>query len=178
MALTNSELNYYFANEVQLKRDEINRAKATVFPIVEKIIKHVHMNDARFGGKPSGVGSAFQGLKTKQPDEYDFNILLEGLGSFFWVPSRPRYYNFDRDIDVFNMDTMPDLKLQTTSVPIPEAPKGYTFVGISGKETCMPVWKNSNDLDFSKDVIPFLVKKRLKELIQDALRSLGMRGMI
>jgi hypothetical protein len=177
MAITDADLNYYFNNKVQIKREETKRAKALVLPLVTKILKYVNEKDPRFGAVPLGVGSTYQGLKTKSADEFDFNVILQGTGQWSCGPTQKRYYNFVENIDLDSLETIPKATIVSKPDPLPDPPVGYCFVEIGNKANMQNYWQTNDNLEFKQDLIPILVKGRLKDLIQDAIRNLGLRGM-
>ncbi len=60
-------------------------------------------------------------------------------------------------------------------VPLPPPPTGYEFLPRGNDHTIL--WEGPNDLVRGNDVVPFLVKRRLKQLVTDAIRDLDLRGV-
>ena len=177
--MTNTHLNHYFENEVKLSRDENSKARELVFAKVDKLLQYINKEDQRFGKTPMKIGSSFQGLKIKAPDEFDFNIVLVDLPEFTTVPYKQRYYGFRENIDEDALKSTPkDIDIVTKSVPLPAPPKGSTFVSYSNHQNATTIWRYATDLIFKDDIIPYLVRKQLKDLLQKAIRDLELRGRL
>ncbi len=171
-----AELAKYHANEVKMKTAETEKYIEAFMPNVERILKYVNKHDPRFSSEPGKVGSFWQKLKVTKADEFDFNVQIEDLGSWVWGKNDPRYYGFNRPI-LKDQDTVPDdLDVVSTTVPLPSAPKGYTFLPRGGGYR--PIWERSNDLVRIGDVVPFLVRRQLTRLVKQAIRDLELRGML
>ena len=176
--LTNEYLNDFFENEVKLNRKKTSEAKRTVMSKVNQLLQFINKEDLRFGDRAMKVGSSFQGLKTKTADEFDFNIVLIGLGQFHNVPLKKRYYGFSESVDEDALKTTPtDIDVVSKRLPLPDPPEGYAIVSFDNdSDDVTPIWQNSSDLIFDGDIIPYLVRKRLKELLLKAIRDLDLRG--
>ena len=170
-------LGKYHANEVKMKTAETEKYIEAFMPNVERILKYVNQNDRRFSSEPGKVGSFWQKLKVTKADEFDFNVQVEDLGSWVWGKNDPRYYGFNRPIPQ-DLDTVPaDLDVVPTTVALPPAPKGYTFLPRGNGYKA--IWERaSHDLVRVGDVVPFLVRRQLKQLVTQAIRDLELRGML
>ena len=175
-------LNSYFHENVQLSQIDAEKRRDIAFPNVEKILAYINDRDPRFGKVPSRVGSYWQGLKVKKADEFDYSVILEGLDNFHLINSGPRYYNFNKPIDPDHQTIPQDLDVVITSVPLPSPPKGYHYVSDSPNSlSSIKGWTDISDLTRRSgpnkvDFIPFLVRRRLKQLLTEAKRDLNLRG--
>ena len=90
----------YLDNNVKLNKEETSQVIQVVNKKVEDIVKYIHEQDDRFKAKPKKTGSYPQGLKVEAPNEFDFNILLDGFDDIKWGTGHvsQRYYKFNRDI--------------------------------------------------------------------------------
>ena len=125
--------------------------------------------------KTKGLESAFQGLKTRVPDEFDFSVVLQDMGKFTLGPYMERYYDFDQEIDSDDLKRIPlNVDIVETDCCVQPPSKGSTFIRFSGAHS--PIWLGKTDLTFKGDIIPYQVTKQLKELIKKAIRDLDLKG--
>ena len=59
--------------------------------------------------------------------------------------------------------------------PLPRVPIGYTF--LTRGRAYKPIWETPNDLVRCGDIVPFLVIRKLKRLVTQAVRDLDLPGM-
>ncbi|KAJ1212635.1 hypothetical protein NDU88_000290 [Pleurodeles waltl] len=70
----------FLQDSVLIPRADTSAAlKDGVLPEVERILKEVHLLDARFGPDFQRSGSYIEGLKVSEPDEFDFLVPVNGL---------------------------------------------------------------------------------------------------
>lgn len=187
-----TQFESYFGNEVQLRRDDKKKAYAQAMPIIQALVNNINKKDPRFRSEFIKVGSSFQGLKTGEPNEYDVNIPLMKLGPYYWL-YKDVYYDCTPS-DRPNVKLLPELNnssynsyyfnefqpepqfkkvnnktLYKTSECQPIPPPGYIFVS-------SPVSSKYDSLSFDGDLIPLMVKTRLKTLIRDGVKELNLMG--
>ena len=167
----NEKLKQYFTNHVQLKREETTDIVGKVIPEVHKILEEIHRLDNRFRKNPVYTGSTYQGLKVRRADEYDFSIVLEGIGDVEWDlgDERPRYYSFvdPSKNEKYNLDE--DWEIVKSSKALPKPATGYRFIRLG---------ENSqySDLMCDGDLIPHLVKSHFKKIFLQAVENLQLES--
>lgn len=193
----NAPLRRYYEKEVALSRRETKGYVETFMPNVMKILDYVNKKDQRFCKEPLRVGSYWRGLKVSKADEFDFDIPLAKIEICSWTGTgdreEKRYYGFNQSVIVNSqmnvyakpperhvqvipdkLQTFPDdLEVVSTKLPLPPPPDGYQF--FQRGET-FPMWMNSSDLVRDGDIVPYLVRRKLKELLIKALRDLNLQG--
>lgn len=129
--------------------------------------------DSRFA-RPNEVkrlGSYYERLKVRQPDEFDIMVPMTSLTSVR-ISRADRFYGFHRPVPDPRKTIQPDLKIVPKHIALPPLAAARLFLSIR-YDYLRHIHK---DLMFEDDVIPFLVLKRFKRLVTDAIRSLGLRG--
>ena len=170
----NEKLKQYFSNHVQLKREETTDIVGKVIPEVHKILEKIHQLDNRFRKNPFCAGSTYQGLKVRRADEYDFSVVLEGIGDVEWDlgDERPRYYSFVNPSknETYNLDEdLEIVKRLESSEALSKPDTGYRFIRLG---------ENSQykDLMCDGDLIPHLVKSHFKKIFLQAVENLQLES--
>lgn len=173
----NSVINNYYHEKVEMCRREVKKTIEIVNPIVEKLITAIHERDPRFQRCTINTGSYYQGLKVSRADEFDFSVPLYVPERFVWSSYTPRYYGFNRQVDDPSRTLPDDVRVIRSGTPLPRPPTGSNFVIYSNPRN--PPWNtNKKDMCMDDDIIPFLVKKRFKDLLVDAIRDLDLRDKV
>jgi len=177
--MLNDKLNKYFNEHVTLSRTEATGIVDDVMTDVGNVIKRINELDPLYGSKAQQVGSFYQGLKVKRADEFDLSIPLENIGQLCWAYSKPRYSGFNLPTLEDMTPTMrQDLEIIRKLRPLPEPTRGYLSVSMSNDSIPGHIYHNqTNVLMFDEYLIPFLVKRRLKDLVHKALKDLQLGGL-
>ena len=178
----NKALNRYYADKVKMSKENTRQAKVAAIPIVRNIVGEIHRLDSRFSEQPHHEGSFYQGLKVGKADEFDMNVVLTGIGKLTWndfSSTTWRQYEFNDgplsedpcktfpyDREIVRAERLWYFPLMNKSLEYP--PYGYCFVRLERN-------KPNEDLIFDGDLIPYLVKKKLKDLLATALTNLHLR---
>ena len=175
-AKRNRLLNHYFMKYVPLKREDISHVYSYVTSLIDKLLELCHQFDRDIGDKAIYGGSYWQGLKVDLPDEYDvcvpFNSNAISISKTQNYENKPFYSVRLRN--KYNNDILWNDKV------LKEASENYevidTFTGnLLNKMTHISV-PATNDIVVSGEainVLPFLVRQRLKTAIVDALNCLS-----
>ena len=161
--ITNTDLNRYYADNVQMSRGNTKKSISIVMPVINDVLKKINRQDPRFSGQPLCTGSYYQGLKVDRADEFDINVPILGV-----------------DVDEMEWGDYPDLyfkvidgAIRRTDVPHPPPPTGYCNVDFDNPS--FPIWRD-NDMRFDDVLVPFLVRKHFKELFKQARDESGHQG--
>ena len=160
-----ADLNYFYTNEVQLRRAEIKKAVEITLPIIDEILKDINQRDPRFSRQRVCVGSYWAGLKVEKADEFDVSVPLNISDKFVWTESKDCYYKVDPNDST---------KVVRSGVPLPPSPTGYSRTQYSSPSD--PLWKNAKDMIFDDYLIPMYVRNTFKKLLREAVRNLDLRG--
>lgn len=172
--INNYDLCCYYHDNVEIRNTARQASIDTVMPKVTSILQYVHEQDPRFSDEPLEQGSYWQGLKVDRPDEFDLAVPLCEVDELQWCASKLRYYDFNRDTKD-KLTTIPeDLEVVYMDVPLPEPSEGFYCITLESPES--DIWANSDDMFFDDDLIPFLVRKRFKKLLIEAVRKLKLRS--
>ncbi|XP_002740936.1 protein mab-21-like 3 [Saccoglossus kowalevskii] len=159
------DLNYYTDTQIKMRREKVKAAVNAVHSVVDPILKYVHDKDPRFSHQTWNSGSYASGLKVTEPNEFDFNVPMEGLPNLIWkTADKPAYYTIDVDG-----------QLVETKVPLPNPPNGYHNVTI---DTVSDIWKPENNMKMGDYVVPFKVKTIFKVLVKNAVRECKLRESV
>ena len=177
----NGMLNRYADEKLKMSKQETKKAVDAVVPIVQNIVREIHKLDSRFKDQPYHVGSYYQGLKVDRADEFDMNIPLTGFGEFLWsdLQTLPtRHYGFnDCAVTDDPCRTFPENRqVVACSSELAAPPDGYHFVSLRRRGLVKTESLKDSDLLIEGDIIPYLVKKKLKDLLSKALTTLDLRG--
>ncbi|XP_077865339.1 protein mab-21-like 3 [Saccoglossus kowalevskii] len=105
-------LNQYKDEQVVIRRKETKTAVDIVQDVLDRILGRVHDQDPRFSHEPWASGSHAARLKVCEPNEFDYDVPLEGLSSFVWETDinddSPRGYHIItlKEPDLSNLDDM------------------------------------------------------------------------
>ena len=178
----NKALNRYYADKVKMSKENTRQAKAAAIPLVRNIVGEIRRLDSRFSEQPHHEGSFYQGLKA---DEFDMNVVLTGIDKLTWndlssITWRQYEFNdgplsedpcktFPYDRMIVRAERLRYFPLMRKSLEYP--PDGYCFVRLERKFGNRP----NENLIFDGDLIPYLVKRKLKDLLATALTNLQLR---
>ena len=171
--MLNTKLNRYFADSVQMSRNETSRIVAEVMPDIEDIVKCISDLDPRFGCEVRRIGSYYQGLKVKQADEFDLSIPLQYLAPLQWATSAPCMFGFNDPSYNYSCTMNQELKIVPANTALQRPGKQHNPLSISG-----PAASKYNELMFDTFLIPFLVKLKMKAMLFQALSQLQLRGWL
>ena len=174
----NGDLNKFFTEKVQMKREVTQKAIAKVEPILNQLLCEMNRMDQRIPKKLDGdarVGSYYAGLKIKQADEFDFSVPIQGpYGKGMWTSDEPRLFQFNRDIDD-KFDTLPDnVQVTRSNSPLPPPETGFMAVR---HQTVAQHWRQMGgiSLTFQDYIIPYMVKLWFKVILKKAIDKLGLK---
>ena len=166
----NAAYDRYYHRVIELRRENTKKVVQEVMPIIQKILKEANSQDPRFSSAPIPMGSYYQGLKIKKADEFDMNVPLKGLGNYDWGMDERAYYDFDREVDD-QLQTYPDdIRVVSKNVRLLDPPAGFSRLE---KIDVHRMWQDPKleKLDFGPHIIPFIVRRHYRKLVQAALRK-------
>ncbi len=172
-------LSYLLNDDVIIKPDVQNKYQDFVVHNVKEIYKFINREDPRFSSEMLLTGSVKQGLKVHLPNEYDFNVALAGLKQGKMVKTRRhRHYCLTGDHGP-DPDHLEDDVIHT-AVPVKvNLEIGEDFVNLWERDADMELWSSSSDLVRDGDVVPYLVLRRLHDLLARAGRKIkNLNGKI
>ncbi|XP_064608085.1 protein mab-21-like 3 [Liolophura sinensis] len=169
----NRLLNVYFEKAVKIRSDENDQVIQVVHETVDNILKAVNKADPRFArpNEAKYVGSYYQGLKVKRPDEFDITVPMTQIPNPVWTSHRRRYYGFNRTVPESQTTVPNDLTVVRKDFPLPLPPPGQMFLSLRNDHRTS---RQHKDLMFDDDLIPFLVRRMFKRLVTDAIKDLGL----
>ena len=161
--ISNTDLNYYYENNVKMSRENTKESIAIVMPVINQVLKRINQQDKRFSGQPACTGSYYQGLKVNRADEFDINIPIQGVDDMAWGQREKMHF------EVFNS------KIRSTNVPYPPPSLGYCSVRFSNPS--LPIWMDKV-MRYDDMLVPFLVRQNFKELFQRARAQTDVEGKV
>ena len=166
----NLALMEYFYREAALNIYDKEQICSTVHGILGDLVKNISQYDQLFGDTLTAVGSVPAGLKVKQLDEFDFEVPVTICSKMFaelhWhnknAGKKRRYYAANAKGNVHPSDT-----------PLDPPPLGYCHVTLRQSCNCHC---DCVDVRVNKDIIPILVKKRMRKSLKQAINRLHWKG--
>ncbi len=163
--------NKYFNQVVQVSQDEKKQVVSNVVENVKILLRGCHDQDKNVMKEPKCVGSSWQGLKTKDPYEYDLNVYF-GMRDLNWGSGSLQEATFRlQDQESTTKDVLWDDKplkkslkgyvLIETDKPLPSPPPGHLSIGASEDD--------NKKFIFQGHIVPFLVKSYFRELLEKSL---------
>ena len=169
-------------------------------PDLDALFDCIKAKDWRLCGKVVNIGSYYQGLKIRHSDEFDYSVFLDvSIPHLICDTDLKAFYGFIKlaenpGYDWHKAHTIPqlmyngrfsslhrsldkNLNIETKKFPLFSPGKGYHIVRFSpppwGPVNVLPlVWV---DLFFDDDLVPHLVKMRLKEVLLEVVRRSSWR---
>lgn len=163
--MLNDRLNKFFADEVQLSRDVSRLVVAKVIPEVGEILSKVNSCDPRFKKNPDTVGSYYQGLKVEKADEFDFSVPFDIGTKLQWSENKPLMFGFNDPSQNDEATMNESLCVVPSSSPLPHPGPGYVSVQLTN------AMHNLREFQFSSFLIPFLVKRKFRQLLFQILNN-------
>ena len=74
-----TSLRRYLQQHLTISKDEFERTKNDILPVVNQIIEKIKGKDPRFDMKLEYRGSVYEKVKIKQANEFDFDLRIEQL---------------------------------------------------------------------------------------------------
>lgn len=168
--MLNTELNRFFADEVQLARSTSKCVVAKVLPQIHDILQAVHDKDGHYRQSATSVGSYYQGLKVEKADEFDFSIPFHIGTKLQWAAGKPMYFGFNDPSQNDVATARQDLQVVSTNVPLQNPGPGYVSVALTDSHGNN---QNLRDFMFQGFLIPFLVKMKFRALLFNVLNNNG-----
>lgn len=72
-------LRRYLQQHLTISKDEFERTKNDILPVVNQIIQKIKEKDQRFNMKLEYRGSVYEKVKIKQANEFDFDLRIQQL---------------------------------------------------------------------------------------------------
>ena len=169
----NAILNQYFTQKVQLPEGEMERNTKYVNDRIMPMVQYIQANTSAFTGEILGVGSSYSGTKVERADEFDLHIPLNvsqgDRTTLSFTTHGQRYYGFnDERYDSGDIKTIPNHidVIHRPEKALRAPPQAHGFV------QC-PVWTACNPrYGCDGDIIPFLARRELKNLLVDGRNQL------
>ena len=184
----NDELQRYFQAEVVPKKEETKRIVGALMPDLYKLFEFIDKRDSRLYQQVAYVGSSYQGLKVMRSDEFDYNLYIAiNIDQKWCIRSDPGvFYGFkgcdtelkhqahtkpqDRGDGVLtnlhNTMNEKDYVIVQKMRPLVHPGEGY-FTVSPGPD----ILKEFHDMAFGQDLVPWLVKLKLKRKLMEALEK-------
>lgn len=163
----------YYHERVKMAREDTKRTVDVVIPVIRELLRRINDLDPRFSAQLKPHGSYFQNLKVEKADEFDIGVELVDLGIVTCDQESTRNYNLNSPCT--DDSVRPDVHMVDTRNPLPKPEVGEAFVQstLPSKKTWKKDGENGNfpgdfetwDLHYDGDLIPFLVRRRLKVLL-------------
>lgn len=163
--MLNDRLNSFFADEVQLSRDESRCVVAKVLPEVKEVLSKVNGCEPRFKKNPDTVGSYYQGLKVEKADEFDFSVPFDIGTKLQWSNNKPMYFGFNDPSQNDETTMNESLSIIPSSSPLQRPGPGYISVQLTNS------MHNLQEFRFSDFLIPFFVKLKFRQLLFQVLNN-------
>lgn len=160
----NSNLNRYYADEVQLSKKDTSKILDSVMADTEEIVKYINQLDNRFGAEAQRGGSYYQRLKVGEADEFDLTIPLLGIGPRQW---------YQLTNSTFSSDYKTIMDCNGYDVPAHPG-KGYVSLMLTDTRE----HERYKDLMVGLYLCPSKVKDRLRKLLKDTLDALEKKRVI
>lgn len=184
-----NEAREYYRRNVERSNDAVKESVHVTTDVVLRMLIYINGEDKRFERNPVGAGSQKQSLKVKKADEFDYNIKLTcDTSRWTWgssaagraviagdcvtksgmpSPTTPRLWKLSKPVKdpVDTMDAT--LQIVGADTPLPQPGPGYVFLLDCCVGGSSVTW---NDLCYGGDVTPFLVRKRLHKLMEQAIQ--------
>ena len=74
-----TNLRRYLQQHLTISKDEFERTKNDILPVVNQIIQKIKAKDSRFDMKLEYRGSVYEKVKIKQANEFDFDLRIQPL---------------------------------------------------------------------------------------------------
>ena len=178
-------VNYIWHNHVIIDDDNRKMSKAVVNAVVDDILEYFKDHSKLFRGDKICIGSAYQGLKIGEANEYDYNIPL-----YLSSVSPPIAYEEGDFIGCYGFNAAYQSQEMTLAAipddctviarrhdPLPkpvELGKGFYFV--SSVEPKDQERMAAEEVVFDLDIIPYLLRRRLHKLLQQSVEHVNLKG--
>ena len=151
-----------------------------VRPTIDELTLEMNRLDDRVPRKLEGhaqVGSYYTGLKTKEADEFDFSVPIQGDFSQTEVSREKRMFKFERnDIEEkFDLFLPDNVQIISSTRPLSEPGQGFMAIRDARLATEW-VRREGQPLMYSEFIIPYFVKLWFKKLLKQAIDNLELRN--
>lgn len=171
----NDDYHKLFNKVVQVPADQKKAVVTNVVENVKQLLQGCYAQDQRVAKEPRYVGSSWQGLKTKDPFEYDVNVYFGipdvSFGGGCSIPRASFRLQDTETGEIFWEDkplkkSLKCYNIIETAQVLPDPPKGHVSIPSTGDDEGL-----NSKFAFQGHIVPFLVKNHFRQLLENSLRD-------
>lgn len=171
----NKDFHKYFHEVAQVPADQKKAVVTNVVENVKQLLRGCYAQDQRVAKEPRYVGSSWQGLKTKDPFEYDVNVYFGipdvSFGGGCSIPRASFRLQDTETGEIFWEDkplkkSLKCYNIIETAQVLPDPPKGHVSIPSTGDDEGL-----NSKFAFQGHIVPFLVKNHFRQLLENSLRD-------